>query len=222
MYLQFPSLPKLRPLAYPNLSASHPSNHQYDIVFSFNYGSLPQDPEVLVRDISEEEWAEAVCPWAYDGTEMIVGYDQTELAIAKHVLRRTENSYRRITYVWRPWEITRSYHELHGEPIPEPPSTYLRTLRREPITVYPKLRWVSESIPVDARPISLSRNILRRETPAFYPASTSQSESIPIDATPVILNVNVNIVSDHISPSTRAPVAAVSSNHCWSHINLDN
>lgn len=96
----FPPLPSLRPRVVLDRPIHDPVNHQYDAIFSLNFGS-----RVLVRLPNEDEWRNAISNYVIPGTYILVRTDDRGNYIARHMLLRTEDSYRRITFLYRPWEI---------------------------------------------------------------------------------------------------------------------
>lgn len=96
----FPPLPSLRQQDAFGRSFNDPVNHQYDAVYSLNFG-----PQVLVRLPREDEWRNAISNYVVPGTFILVREDNRGNYIARHMLLRTDESYRRITFLYRPNEI---------------------------------------------------------------------------------------------------------------------
>jgi hypothetical protein len=96
----FPPLPSMRPRAVLNRPFNDPLNHQYDAVYSLNFGN-----PVLVRLPTEDEWRRAISNYVPPGTFILVREDNRGNYIARHMLLRTDESYRRISFLYRPNEI---------------------------------------------------------------------------------------------------------------------
>ncbi len=96
----FPPLPSIRLQDVLGRPFNDPLNHQYDAVYSLNFGN-----HVLVRLPSEDEWRSAISNYVPQGTFILVREDNRGNYIARHMLLRTDESYRRISFLYRPNEI---------------------------------------------------------------------------------------------------------------------
>jgi hypothetical protein len=101
----FPQLPNIRPLAFPDRPVDDPANHQHDTVYSLNFG-----PRILVRTINEDQWNNAIDYTVPEGSRILVRHQDFGPFVIRHILLRTNNSFRRITYVYRP-EVQDPYYE---------------------------------------------------------------------------------------------------------------
>jgi hypothetical protein len=106
----FPPLPNLRPLPYPDRSACDPANHQHDTVYSLNFGS-----RILARTIGEDQWNSGMDNIYPEGTRILVGQDDRGNHLIRYILinietEDTPRSFRRVTYLYRPDERGPIYH----------------------------------------------------------------------------------------------------------------
>jgi hypothetical protein len=117
----FPPLPDIRPLAYPDRPAWDPANHQHDIVYSLNFGA-----PILARTIGEDQWNSGMENIYPAGARILVGQDNRGSHLIRYILINTETedeprTFRRVTYVYRPGERGPVYHidatHHHDEPI---------------------------------------------------------------------------------------------------------
>jgi hypothetical protein len=99
----FMQLPNIRPIPYPDRPAYDPVNHQHDTVYSLNFGL-----RLLARTINEDQWRSAIDYSLPEGARISVRKDDRGSHIIRYILIRTEHSFRRVTYMYRP-----------GEPEPE-------------------------------------------------------------------------------------------------------
>lgn len=127
----FPQLPNIRPLAFLDRPADDPANHQHDIVYSLNFG-----PRILVRTINEDQWNNAIDYTVPEGCRTLIRHQDFGPFLIRHILQRTNNSFRRITYVYRP-EIQDPHYDL----------------------VAPSLQFSENTIPENARHIILQINV---------------------------------------------------------------
>jgi len=105
MNANFPALPSIRSLAYPARPEHDPLNHQHDIVYSLNFG-----PRILARTIDEEQWRREIDYRFPEGSHISIRCDDRGSHIFRYILIRTEHSFRRVTYVYRPDEADPVYH----------------------------------------------------------------------------------------------------------------
>jgi hypothetical protein len=119
--INFPQLPAIRPIPYPDRPAWDPANHQHDTVYSRNFGEL-----ILARTIGEDQWNSGMDNIYPEGFRMLVGRDDRGNHLIRYILINTETedeprTFRRVTYVYRPGERGPDYHvdgtRHHEEPI---------------------------------------------------------------------------------------------------------
>ena len=118
--INFPQLPAIRPIPYPDRPEWDPANHQHDTVYSLNFG-----PPILVRTIGEHQWNRGMDNIFPEGIRILVGKDDRDTHLIRYILINTETfdcprTFRRVTYVYRPDERGPDYHiddTRHHEPI---------------------------------------------------------------------------------------------------------